>query len=68
MMTEKELIERDQKRDLGAELLESVRQMKAGQRAQEWEQGRKKPSGAQVFGIAGKSEPAEIIPIKQKIE
>ncbi len=81
MMTEKELIERDQKRDLGAELLESVRQMKAGQRAvehkvqvsnvsearhkiglsqtqfaelmgvskrtlQEWEQGRKKPSGA----------------------
>ncbi|MEZ5536142.1 MAG: helix-turn-helix domain-containing protein [Thiolinea sp.] len=81
MMNEKELIERDQKRDLGAELLESVRQMTAGQRAaehqvqvsavsearhkiglsqaqfaelmgvskrtlQEWEQGRKKPSGA----------------------
>jgi putative transcriptional regulator len=81
MMTEKELIERDSKRDLGAELLESVRQMKAGQKGavhqvavskvvearqrvgfsqgqfaellgvsprtlQEWEQGRRKPSGA----------------------
>lgn len=31
-MTDKELIERDSKRDLGAELLESVRQMKAGQK------------------------------------
>lgn len=31
-MTEKELIERDSKRDLGAELLESVHQMKAGQK------------------------------------
>lgn len=29
-MTEKELKKRDAKRDLGAELLESVRQMKAG--------------------------------------
>lgn len=81
MMTEKELIERDKQRDLGAELLESIQQMKAGQKAavhqvqvsevsaarhkiglsqtafaelmgvskrtlQEWEQGRKKPSGA----------------------
>ena len=30
-MKEEQLIERDSKRDLGAELLESVRQMKAGQ-------------------------------------
>lgn len=81
MMNEKKLIERDASRDLGAELLESVKQMKAGQKAavhqvkvsavsearhkiglsqsqfadlmgvskrtlQEWEQGRKQPSGA----------------------
>lgn len=81
MMTEEQLIDRDSKRDLGAELLESVRQMKAGQKGavhqvavskvvearqrvgfsqgqfaelmgvsvrtlQEWEQGRRKPSGA----------------------
>lgn len=80
-MTEQELLKRDAKRDLGAELLESVRQMKAGKRAavhrvdvpqivqarmdaglsqaqfaalmgvsvrtlQEWEQGRRNPSGA----------------------
>lgn len=31
-MDEKELTERDSKRDLGAELLKSVRQMKAGQK------------------------------------
>ncbi len=83
MMTEEELIARDEQRDLGAELLESVRQMKAGKKAkvhriavsdvskarhkvglsqaefaelmgvsrrtlQEWEQGRRKPSGAAV--------------------
>lgn len=81
MMTEEQLVERDSKRDLGAELLESVRQMKAGQKGavhqvqvssvvearqkvgfsqrqfaellgvstrtlQEWEQGRRNPSGA----------------------
>jgi putative transcriptional regulator len=81
MMTESELIERDAKRDLGAELLQSIQQMKAGQKAvvhkidvsyvvearqkvgftqeqfatllgvskrtlQEWEQGRRTPSGA----------------------
>lgn len=81
MMTEEQLIERDSKRDLGAELLESIRQMKAGQKGavhqvqiskvaearhkvgfsqrqfaellgvstrtlQEWEQGRRNPSGA----------------------
>jgi putative transcriptional regulator len=77
MKTEKELLARDAKRDIGAELLESVRQIKAGQgrvvyppmaaaRAasglsqsqfatlmgvsvrtlQDWEQGRRKPSGA----------------------
>ena len=81
MMTEEQLIERDSKRDIGAELLESVRQMKAGQvgavhqvkvskviearqkvgfsqrqfaelmgvstrTLQEWEQGRRNPSGA----------------------
>ncbi|MGK9453078.1 helix-turn-helix domain-containing protein [Acidithiobacillus caldus] len=80
-MTEKELLERDSKRDIGAELLESVRQMKAGKKAavheidvpqvvqaridaglsqaqfatlmgvsvrtlQDWEQGRRNPSGA----------------------
>lgn len=81
MMTEKELLKRDAKRDIGAELLQSVKQMKAGKvgainkvdipeviearnkigltqaqfadlmgvsrrTLQEWEQGRKKPSGA----------------------
>ena len=80
-MTEKELMERDAKRDIGAELLESVRQMKAGKKGavhkidvpqvvqarisaglsqsrfatlmgvsvrtlQDWEQGRRNPSGA----------------------
>lgn len=80
-MTEKELLERDARRDIGAELLESVRQMKAGKKAtihkidvpqvvqaridaglsqaqfavlmgvsvrtlQDWEQGRRNPSGA----------------------
>ncbi|WP_215844222.1 helix-turn-helix domain-containing protein [Acidithiobacillus montserratensis] len=80
-MTEQELLKRDAQRDLGAELLESVRQMKADKRGavhrvdvpqivqarmdaglsqgqfaalmgvsvrtlQEWEQGRRNPSGA----------------------
>ncbi len=80
-MTEQELLERDAKRDIGAELLESVRQMRAGKKAaihhidvpqvvqarisaglsqtqfaalmgvsvrtlQDWEQGRRNPSGA----------------------
>ncbi|MCB0325398.1 MAG: helix-turn-helix domain-containing protein [Bdellovibrionales bacterium] len=80
-MTEKELLERDAKRDIGAELLQSVREMKAGKRnrvhqieissviearqkvglsqaefaellgvskrtLQDWEQGRREPSGA----------------------
>lgn len=80
-MTEKELLERDAKRDIGAELLQSVREMKAGKRGrvhqiavspvtearqkvglsqaqfalllgvskrtlQDWEQGRRAPSGA----------------------
>ena len=31
-MTEKELLERDAKRDIGAELLQSVQEMKAGKR------------------------------------
>ena len=31
-MTEKEVLERDGKRDIGAELLQSVREMKAGER------------------------------------
>lgn len=31
-MTEKELLERDAKRDIGAELLQSVREMKAGKK------------------------------------
>ncbi|MEJ0003480.1 MAG: helix-turn-helix domain-containing protein [Pararobbsia sp.] len=79
--THKELHDRDSKRDIGAELLEAVRQMKAGKAArvtvvevstaaearhkvglsqsqfaaavgvsvrtlQEWEQGRRAPSGA----------------------
>ena len=82
-MTEKELLERDAKRNLGDELLQSVKEMRAekvgrvhkveipeviearnkvgltqGQFAellgvskrtlQEWEQGRKKPSGAAI--------------------
>ena len=81
MMTEKELLERDAKRDIGVELLQSVKEIKAGKydasheinipevvearnkvgltqvqfadlmgvskrTLQEWEQGRKKPSGA----------------------
>ena len=79
--TEKELLERDAQRDIGAELLQSIREMKAGQRGreyrvefspviearnkmglsqtqfasllgvsrrtlQDWEQGRRQPSGA----------------------
>ncbi|MHB1678828.1 MAG: helix-turn-helix domain-containing protein [Sulfuriferula sp.] len=80
-MTEQELLERDARRDIGSELLESVREMKAGKRGavhkievpqvvqarisaglsqsqfaelmgvsvrtlQDWEQGRRNPSGA----------------------
>ena len=80
-MTEKQLRERDAKRDLGAELLQSIREMKAGKGTvvakidvppvvmarmrsglsqsefagllgvsvrtlQDWEQGRRQPSGA----------------------
>ena len=80
-MTEKKLLDRDAKRDIGAELLASVLEMKAGKKGrihriplsevtqaraksglsqsqfaqvlgvsmrtlQEWEQGRRKPSGA----------------------
>ena len=80
-MTEKELMERDSKRDIGAEILQSVREMKAGKcgrvhrietssvaearhkvglsqaefaqllgvskrTLQDWEQGRREPSGA----------------------
>jgi putative transcriptional regulator len=80
-MTEKELLKRDAKRDIGAELLRAVRDMKAGRigrvhrfpvsaiteartrtglsqqqfasvlgvstrTLQEWEQGRRQPSGA----------------------
>jgi putative transcriptional regulator len=75
--TEQELLERDAGRDIGAELLESIREMKAGETGavhspvaiaryqvkmsqsqfakllgvpvrtlQEWEQGRREPSGA----------------------
>lgn len=86
-MTEKELQQRDAKRDLGAELLESVREMKAGRTGkihkvaippvisarmksglpqtafakllgvsvrtlQDWEQGRREPSGAAKTLIA----------------
>ncbi len=86
-MTEKELQMRDAKRNLGAELLESVRQMKAGRAGkihkvsippvvsarmksglpqsafakllgvsvrtlQDWEQGRRQPSGAAKTLIA----------------
>ena len=86
-MTEKELKERDAKRDLGAELLESVTQMKSGRASrihkvevpsivlarmksglsqaefakllgvsvrtlQDWEQGRRQPSGAAKTLIA----------------
>ncbi|MSQ73562.1 MAG: helix-turn-helix domain-containing protein [Betaproteobacteria bacterium] len=90
-MTEKKLLERDAKRDIGAELLASVLEMKAGKKGrihriplsevtqaraksglsqsqfaqvlgvsmrtlQEWEQGRRKPSGAAraLLSIAAK--------------
>ena len=90
-MTEKALLRRDSKRDLGAELLKSVRDMKAGKgrvvarvavspvteartksgssqaqfatllgvsvrTLQEWEQGRRQPSGAAktLLAIAGR--------------
>ena len=90
-LTEKQLIKRDTKRDIGAELLKSVREMKAGKgrvvariavspvieartksglsqaqfaqllgvsvrTLQEWEQGRRQPSGAAktLLAIAGK--------------
>ena len=81
MITEKDLLERDAKRDIGAELLQAVQEMKAGNRGrthnigvssviearhkvglsqaqfaellgvskrtlQDWEQGRREPSGA----------------------
>ncbi len=36
MMTEKELLERDAKRDIGAELLQSVKEMKAGNVGNRW--------------------------------
>lgn len=59
-MTEKELKKRDAKRDLGAELLESVMQMKSGlsqsdfakllgvsvRTLQDWEHGHRQSSGA----------------------
>lgn len=65
-MTEKELKKRDAKRDLGAELLESVTQMKSGlsqsdfakllgvsvRTLQDWEQGRRQSSGAAKTLIA----------------
>ena len=90
-MTEKKLLDRDAKRDIGAELLASVLEMKAGKTGrihriplsevtqaraksglsqsqfaqvlgvsmrtlQEWEQGRRKPSGAAraLLSIAAK--------------
>jgi len=90
-MTEKKLLDRDAKRDIGAELLASVLEMKAGKAGrihriplsevtqaraksglsqsqfaqvlgvsmrtlQEWEQGRRKPSGAAraLLSIAAK--------------
>jgi len=92
MKTEKELLERDAKRDIGAELLKSVRQMKAGQgrvvyppvaaartasglsqaqfaglmgvsvrTLQEWEQGRRKPSGAAQTLLAVATRHPEIL-------
>ena len=90
-LTEKQLIKRDAKRDIGAELLKAVREIKAGKgrvvariavspvieartksglsqaqfaqmlgvsvrTLQEWEQGRRQPSGAAktLLAIAGK--------------
>lgn len=85
--TEKQLTDRDKSRDIGTELLDSVRQMKAGERSivhaievsdivearhkvglsqnqfavllgvskrtlQDWEQGRREPSGAAKSLIA----------------
>jgi len=95
-LTEKQLLARDAKRDIGAELLESIREMQAGKvgrvhsvtlnevaeaRAksglsqslfaqvlgvsartlQEWEQGRRKPSGAARSLITIASRHPEII-------
>ena len=92
MKTEKGLLERDARRDIGEELLVAVRQMKAGQgrvayppvaaaRAasglsqaqfavlmgvsvrtlQEWEQGRRKPSGAAQTLLAVATRHPEIL-------
>lgn len=95
-MTTKDLKKRDSKRDIGAELLESVRQMKAGRAGkihkvviypvvsarmksglsqsefakllgvsvrtlQDWEQGRREPSGAAKTLIAIAEQRPEIL-------
>jgi putative transcriptional regulator len=95
-MTTKELKQRDSKRDLGAELLESVRQMKSGRAGkihkvaispvvsarmksglsqsefakllgvsvrtlQDWEQGRREPSGAARTLIAIAEQRPEVL-------
>jgi putative transcriptional regulator len=95
-MTEKELKDRDAKRDLGVELLASVLEMKAGKKGhthkialsdvsqvrarsglsqtqfaqvlgvsartlQEWEQGRRKPSGAAQSLLAIAARRPEVI-------
>ena len=103
-MTEEELKKRDSQRDLGAELLESVRQMKAGRAGQvhqievsaavsariksglsqsdfaelmgvsvrtlqDWEQGRRQPSGAAKTLIAiAERRPDVLKEIKHEIE
>lgn len=90
--TEDELLERDAGRDIGAELLESLREMKAGEAAafhspvaiaryrvkmsqgefakllgvsvrtlQEWEQGRREPSGAALSLIRVATERPDVL-------
>lgn len=90
--TEDELLERDAGRDIGSELLESIREMKAGESAvvhspvaiaryrvkmsqgefarllgisvrtlQEWEQGRREPSGAALSLIRIANERPDVL-------
>jgi len=42
----KEVLARDAKRNISAEIKRGMKQVRAGHAAREWEQGRRQPSGA----------------------